>query len=198
MVAKSQIQDIFDKYRFDPSIAKKSKTWFEQQAVLLSKKRITPQAILTNNPANVKSSNSLIPGKLYMFVYDPKGKKELPYYDTFPLVFPWRKTADGFIGLNFHYLPHRLRIILLERLMVFANNQKMDETTKIRYSWALIDGVSKFNLAKPCVKQYLTSHLRTPLVNIPAGDWTTAMMLPVERFNKASKEFVWAESRKQL
>ena len=198
MAAKSQLQDIFDKYRYDPSIVKKSKTWFEQQALLLSKKRITPQMILTNDPANVKSANSLMPGKLYMFAYDAKLKKELPYYDKFPLVFPFRKTEDGFIGLNMHYLPHRLRIILMDRLMVFANNDKMDHTTKLRYSWALIDNVSKFSLAKPCVKRYLTNHLRSPLVNVPSNDWTTAMMLPVERFSGATKERVWADSRKKI
>ena len=198
MATKSQMQDIFDKYRYDPSIVKKSKTWFEQQALLLSKKRITPQMVLNNDPANVKSPNAIMPGKLYMFFYDPKLKAELPYYDKFPLVFPFRRMEDGFIGLNMHYLPHRLRIMLMDRLMIFANNDKMDATTKLRYSWALIDGVAKFNLAKPCVKRYLTNHLKSQLVNVPADDWTTAMMLPVERFTKASKEYVWSESRKKI
>ena len=198
MATKSQLQDIFDKYRYDPSIVKKSKTWFEQQALLLSKKRITPQMVLNNDPANVKSPNGIMPGKLYMFFYDPKLKAELPYYDKFPLVFPFRRMEDGFIGLNMHYLPHRLRIILMDRLMMFASNDKMDATTKLRYSWALIDGVAKFNLAKPCVKRYLTNHLKSQLVNVPADDWTTAMMLPVERFTKASKEYVWSESRKKI
>jgi hypothetical protein len=198
MATKSQMQDIFDKYRYDPSIVKKSKTWFEQQALLLSKKRITPQMVINNDPANVKSPNSIMPGKMYMFFYDPKLKAELPYYDKFPLVFPFRRMEDGFIGLNMHYLPHRLRIMLMDRLMIFANNDKMDATTKLRYSWALIDGVAKFNLAKPCVKRYLTNHLKSQLVNVPADDWTTAMMLPVERFTKASKEYVWSESRKKI
>jgi hypothetical protein len=198
MATKSQMQDIFDKYRYDPSIVKKSKTWFEQQALLLSKKRITPQMVINNDPANVKSPNSIMPGKMYMFFYDPKLKAELPYYDKFPLVFPFRRMEDGFIGLNMHYLPHRLRIMLMDRLMIFANNDKMDATTKLRYSWALIDGVAKFNLAKPCVKRYLTNHLKSQLVNVPADDWTTALMLPVERFTKASKEYVWSESRKKI
>ena len=42
---------------------------------------------------------------LNMFVYDPKYKKTLPYYDTFPLVLPLERYSDGFLGLNFHYLP---------------------------------------------------------------------------------------------
>ena len=41
-------------------------------------------------------------GKLNMFFYDPKHKKTLPYYDTFPLVLPLETYNDGFLGLNLH------------------------------------------------------------------------------------------------
>ena len=44
------------------------------------------------------------PGRLNMFVYDPKFKKKLPYYDTFPLVLPLENYSDGFLGLSFHSL----------------------------------------------------------------------------------------------
>ena len=197
MAKKSTLLDVFEKNQYDLKTAvKKSRAWFEQQVLIMTRQQLTPQRVLNGNPEQLVTR--IMPGHLYMFVYDPKTKAELPYYDRFPLVFPFRKTPDGFIGLNMHYLPHRLRIILMERLMIFASNDKMDATTKLRYSWALIDGVSKFSLAKPCVKRYLTNHLKSPLVNVPADDWTTAMMLPVERFTKATKEYVWSESRKKI
>ena len=41
-------------------------------------------------------------GRLNMFTYNPKHKKTLPYYDTFPLVLPIEKYPDGFLGINFH------------------------------------------------------------------------------------------------
>ena len=66
-------------------------------------------------------------GRLNMFVYDPKHKKTLPYYDTFPLVLPIEKYPDGFLGCNLHYLPIPLRIKLLDRLVDFSNNTKFDE-----------------------------------------------------------------------
>ena len=56
-------------------------------------------------------------GKLNMFFYDPKHKKKLPYYDTFPLVLPIEKYPDGFLGINMHYLPIPLRIRLLLSLI---------------------------------------------------------------------------------
>ena len=61
-------------------------------------------------------------GKLNLFVYDPKFKKTLPYYDTFPLVLPIDTFKGGFLGFNLHYLPINLRIRLLDRLIDDTNN----------------------------------------------------------------------------
>jgi hypothetical protein len=194
MAKKESFQDLFDRFRMDPDISRKSKTWFEQQALLLNKQQryLTPNKVMNNNPDVLRSK--VLPGKLYMFFYDPKTKDTLPYYDMFPLVFPYARVPGGFMGLNMHYLPYQLRIRLLDRLMVFASNKKMDETTKIRYSWETIAGLSKFSLANACVKHYLDNHVRSQFKLVPAGDWSTAMMLPVERFVGANKTVVWADS----
>ena len=191
-----ELKDIFEKYHYDKDIAKKSQTWFTQQVTLLNKKRITPNQVLRSD--HTKTQNNIVPGKMYMFFYDPKLKATLPYYDRFPLVFPFASTPDGFIGLNMHYLPHKLRFLLLDRLLMFKNNDKFDETTRIKYSWAAIDGMSKFAMAKPCVKRYLASHLKSPLTTVSSDDWATAMMLPVERFVGASLPSIWADSRKKI
>ena len=37
-------------------------------------------------------------GMMYSFKYDPKHKKTLPYYDTFPLIFPVEQYNDGILG----------------------------------------------------------------------------------------------------
>ena len=59
-----------------------------------------------------KRNNNPFFGRLNMFFYDPKFKKTLPYYDTFPLVLPLENYPDGFLGINFHYLPMNLRLQL--------------------------------------------------------------------------------------
>jgi hypothetical protein len=74
----------------------------------------------------------------------------------------------------------------------------MDETTRLKYSWQVIDGVSRFAAAQPCVKQYLTGHVRTQFRQIDAADWATAMLLPVERFVGASKQEIWSDSIKKI
>lgn len=186
--------DVFEKNRYNiDEISKKSRAWYQQQVLLLNRQRITPQKVLNSDAQQLR--NRISPGFMYMFFYDPKLKAELPYYDRFPLVFPFRAVKGGFYGLNFHYLPYNLRIQLLDRLMTFANNDKLDETTKIQYSWALIDGVSRFNTAKPCVKHYLYDHVRSSFRRVESPDWATAMMLPVERFVGASINEVWNDSR---
>ena len=46
-----------------------------------------------------KRDNKPFYGRLNMFFYDPKFKKKLPYYDTFPLVLPLESYSDGFLGI---------------------------------------------------------------------------------------------------
>ena len=189
------LKDVFERNQYDLlTSVKKSRAWFEQQVLIMSRQQLTPQRVLQGNPEQL--TTRVLPGFMYMFAYDPKGKAELPYYDKFPLVLPFRKSPDGFIGLNLHYLPYQLRVILLDQLLVFKNNSKLDETTKIKYSWELIDGASRYAAAKPCVKQYLTGHVRSQFRQINANDWATAMLLPIERFVGASKQEVWSDSKR--
>ena len=197
MAKNSTMLDVFERNKYDlATTVKKSKGWFEQQVTLLTKQQLTPAKVLNGNADDLVTR--IMPGHLYMYGYDPKGKKDLPYFDRFPLVFPFSKTPDGFIGLNMHYLPYQLRIRLLDALLMFKSNSRMDETTRLKYSWQAIDGVSKFAAAQPCVKRYLSGHIRTKFRQIPSDDWATAMLLPVERFIGASKQEIWSDSIKKI
>lgn len=191
------MQDVFERNQYDLlTSVKRSTSWFNKQVSSLAQQNITPNQVIKGNPS--QNTTTIQPGSLYMYAYDPKTKEDLPYYDRFPLVFPFRKTADGFYGLNMHYLPYDLRIYLLDALLTFKNNSRWDETTKLKYSWALIDGVSKYKAAQPCVKQYLNGHVRSQFRKVSSADWATAMLLPVERFVGASKQQVWSDSRKKI
>lgn len=188
-----QLTDIFKKNQYDLKQASlKSKSWFQQQTLLLTKQKITPAKIIKSDASKLKTT--VVPGSLYMFLYDAKHKETLEYWDRFPLVFPYEQTPDGFMGLNMHYLPYQPRIILLQRLMNFATNKQMNETTRIKYSWGLIKGVSKFKWAEPCLKHYLKEHLRSSLRKVEPIDWATAMLLPVEQFVGTTKQNVWRNS----
>jgi len=191
------MHETFERNKYDlKTAARKSRAWYNQQVLLLSKQGITPQRLMREDNSSLKSR--IIPGNLYMYVYDPKTKADLPYYDRFPLVFPYATAPGGFMGLNMHYLPYPLRIRLLDRLMVFKNNDKMDGTTRLKYSWSIIAGVSKFKMAEPCIKHYLLPHVKTAFKKVDVNDWATAMLLPVERFVKAPKEKVWKDSQASI
>ena len=55
-------------------------------------------------------------GGFYLYQYDPKWKDKLPWYDIYPLVFPF-DYAGGFYGINVHYLPPNARTDLMLRLL---------------------------------------------------------------------------------
>ena len=131
-------------------------------------------------------------GLLNMFVYDPKGKKKLPYYDTFPLVLPIEKYSNGFLGINLHYLSMPIRIRLLDRLVDYSNNDKFDKSTNLNVDYSRL---KKIDLIKPCLKRYLASNVRTKFRKVAADEFMVATLLPVQRFKKQSDSHVFAKSR---
>ena len=131
-------------------------------------------------------------GKLNMFVYDPKHKKKLPYYDTFPLVLPLETYPDGCLGINMHYLPIPLRIKLLDRLVDFSNNTKFDESTRLIVDYSKLKNIK---LIKPTLHRYLRGQMKSQFRRIDADEFTIVTLLPVQRFKKESAKTVWSDSR---
>ena len=108
-----------------------SRTWFRRKAQQL--RRVNRRELMREEEIELR--NRFMPGKMYMFFYDPKTKDKLPYYDGFPLVIPVERAEGGFYGLNIHYLPPILRAKFLDGLMDITTNQKYDETTRFRVAY---------------------------------------------------------------
>ena len=142
-----------------------------------------------------KRDNSPFYGRLNMFFYDPKFKKTLPYYDTFPLVLPLETYPDGFLGINFHYLPMSLRLQLLDKVVDYSNNTKFDESTRLAVDYSKLKNL---NLIKPTLKRYLAGRVKTQFRRVDADEFTVAALLPVQRFKKASAAEVYKDSRKLI
>ena len=133
--------------------------------------------IMSNTERN---RDATVIGKMYFFWYDPKNKDTLPMYDRFPLVFPIERYPDGFLGLNLHYLSFNERSALLNNLMKFRSNNKMNATTKLRVTYDLLNGVGRIAGAmRPCIKRYLFTQVRSSFVEVTADEWDKAMQLPV-------------------
>jgi hypothetical protein len=128
-------------------------------------------------------------GKLNMFVYGPKNRLTLPYYDTFPLVMPIGGISGGFLGINFHYLPIPLRMRLLDKVVNFPND--------VNYQ-----GLKRISLLKPTIKKYLNGFVKSEFRIIQSDEFVVAALLPVHNFKNAKKSVsaseVWADSRSMV
>ena len=171
-----------------------ARMWLREQA--LSVNSVNPKQVLTQQPDRMVTKITI--GRMYLFMYDPKTKKDLPYYDRFPLIFPFQKAPDGFYGINMHYLPHMMRAKLMDNLYTLSNNKNIDDTTQLRLSYEMLNKASKFRFFKPCVKHYLNNHVKSRFLWVPADKWDTALFLPLERFVGATKQQVWRDSRRMV
>ena len=135
--------------------SKQSAKWFLtkiREMTSISSTRILNDSLL-------EARKKPLVGRMFMFLYDPKGKDTLPYYDRFPLILMVGPAEKGFYGLNLHYLPPRERAIFFDRLMEFTNNKKYDETTRFRITYNLLSSVGKLRAFQACFKHYLFDHI---------------------------------------
>lgn len=147
--------------------------------------KIAAMRIPTNRSNILHDANRISPkafiGRMYFFHYDPKYKETLPQWDKFPLVIPIDIHADGFTGLNLHYLDPYSRLVLLDRLQDFINNDKYDDTTRMQLSYKLLSQSRRYQLIEPCIRRYLISHIMSSIIYIEPDQWETACFLPTEK-----------------
>jgi hypothetical protein len=169
-----------------------ARDWYREKAREV--RSVNPAKIISQNTKY--NRNQIRPGFMYLFGYDPKTKEDLPYYDKFPLIFPFESMEGGFLGMNLHYLPPLMRARLMDNLYDLVNNERFDETTKIKASYNFLNSAARYKYFKPCIKRYLNSHVMTKFLLIPASEWDVALFLPLERFQKENKNTVYRESRR--
>jgi len=172
----------------------KSLVWFRKQVQKTTRgQKVSFKSVMSRKDALVAKMFS---GRMYHFRYDPKWKDKIPYWDIFPLVIPIDFYADGFSGLNLHYLPPKLRAKLFDSLTSVLNDDGLNQKAKFRLTYQLLSGVKRFRLFKPTFKRYLYKHVRTRFLWIPPIEWQIALFLPSQRFRMAKSETVWTDSRK--
>jgi hypothetical protein len=173
----------------------KAREWFRQAAQKVTDVR--PTDLFRQMEKNTKRTiNISSVGSMFLYQYDPKTKDKLPYYDTYPLAFIVDLKPGGWTGLNLHYLPPYYRAKLMNSL--YDITIKEGEKMKVQMSYNLLGSARKFGLFKPCYKRYLSAHVQSRLLFIEPDKWDMAMMLPLQRFAKASEEQVWKDSRKAM
>ena len=171
----------------------KPASWYKDQIRKLGLNTIDTQRLMKEG----KLSSRALPGFMYLFKYDPKDKN-IPYYDMFPLVIPFRRVNEGFIGINFHYLPYPIRLNILKEFEKYASDKNLNERTRVRLNYRLIERSRVFRFVSPAIRRYSNQQLRTRLLNIPFNDWQVASQLPVQKFRKATMETAIRDSIKKF
>ena len=177
-----------------PAKEQQSRTWYRDTANKF--KTVNERNLMKGDTDRLRSQPKI--GHMYMFYYDAKHKETLPYFDRFPMIFPYKKVRGGFMGINLHYLPHILRAKLMDSLYDISSNDLYDETTKLRMSYNILSSASKYKWFKPCIKHYLTTQVRSRFLYVYPAEWDIALFLPLERFSGASKSKVWSDSKKLI
>ena len=171
---------------------RESRKWFQKN---VEKLKMPSRNALLKDDALDPASKTMV-GSMYMYFYDPKHKKTLPYYDRFPLTIMIDKAPGGVVGLNLHYLRPDIRAKFLDELMKLAPSKVKNNTRLTKLRMELLASTRKYKEFKPCYKHYLTSKVASRLVRVPMTEWEIAIFLPTEQFKKTSKANVWKESIK--
>jgi hypothetical protein len=175
---------------------KESREWFRKRMSTLRASRMNRNALMKNEDLIIESQPTV--GSMYMYYYDPKTKKTLPFYDTFPLTIVIGPAEDGFYGLNLHYLPPVLRAKLLDKLMDNLSNSKFNETTRFKVNYQLLQRISGAPYYKACLKRYLFNHVGSKFAMVQPPEWEIATFLPTASWKKSSASEVYRDSRKRL
>ena len=177
-----------------PAKEEESRNWFRDKAKRV--RNLDQRSLMQSGIVRGR----VMPGFMYMFSYDPKLKDTLPYYDRFPLVFPFGKVEGGFMGLNLHYLPRNYRAVLMDALYdeEYLSDTDFNAKTKLVINYQILNSTSKLEYFKPCVKTYLYSHVKSRYILVPSNEWDIALFLPTENFAKASKEKVQRDSVRKI
>jgi len=191
-----QISDRGTSEGITPNSTQDARDWYRDAASQVASVNTNR---LMNDKQNVVPSLTIKNiGQMFMFFYDPKMKDILPYYDIFPLMFLVDFQPNGFLGINLHYLPTYYRAQLMNGLYSIASDDKYDDNTRLKISYKLLKSASQLSNFSPCLKRYLWSNVQGQFLNVQPKNWDTALMLPTERFKKATKSRVHNDSVKAL
>ena len=171
-----------------------SRNWFLDKVDFISK-NISRDRLIRQDPMSPVAK--VMPGMMYMFYYDPKHSKTLPYYDSFPLVILIDMDSTGMTGLNLHYLPVHLRQKLFYGLLNRVSGV-IDEKAYINITYDFLKNTRSLKEYRPCYKKYLTGQIRGSIAKVPANEWETAVHLPLALFRKQNEDTVHRRSEEMI
>lgn len=150
----------------------------------------------TQNEAKITRTR-FQPGKIYVFKYDPKYKKELPWFDANPVVLAIEQVNNNDLGINLNLLPVPYKEKLLDELFtkmrIKVDKKETDEILKIdalkeKPLRITYDGIKAY-LEKDgyefALRQYIPSRKRNQAV-VSYSKWPEIALCDFMDFNKTN------------
>lgn len=172
--------------------------WSQNITQILGRINPDDQAAMIQKYGQFKSTlvspRSIISGMFYSFRYMAK---TVDTYDQYPLILVLDKTRDGILGMNFHYLPLKIRFALFESMMPLIIPLPVSQLSLIKLTYGRLMKrrlIGRF----PTIKRYTYPEIKSQAIFISPLEWAVALSYPSERFIGTTPSMVWAESRKHL
>lgn len=142
------------------------------------------------------SSNDLNNHNMIFFRYDAKFKDEV--WDKTPLIFILRRSRGYTLGLNLHWTPIPLRLILI-KLVFKLNKQAIKNNQSLKITYQQLKPILIGGGFGPVIRLYINKRMSRNGLVIPPEFWLVAANLHAETFTggysadalyaKASQDF---------
>lgn len=121
-------------------------------------------------------------GYIYFFNYQPPNTDKLPFYDKFPLVLSMGFNGSDLIGINLHYLPIRIRLYVVYKILksIPANSK---ESTRIRINSILTSRVIR-KYIMVLGEKYELKNIRSKIKLVTPDEFMIMCFLPIQKFIK--------------
>ena len=160
---------IFEKIQEKSNGVTESKGWYRSQIFENIKKENNPSSLINeeiNDDADVsfnRDQNKITAFpklfSLMFYQYKAKTRRDLPFYDKYPLSFILSANPNSFFAINLHYYSPGERVGMASGL----KENKIPRVSK---------GAHK----------YLLSEVKSPYLNLAIQEWSTICLLPIEEF----------------
>jgi hypothetical protein len=155
---------IFEQIQEETGGRSQSREWYREKVFdkspedIISEERSDEVGDILERDQN-RSTSFPILFNLMLYKYKAKTRRDLPYYDKYPLSFVLEMDAKSFFAVNLHYYSPEERMGLVMSLAE--------------------DKIPRFRKG---AHKYLISEVRSPYLILAQQEWQTMCLLPVEEF----------------
>jgi len=141
---------------------------------------------LLDKPRRLKGSD-FVPGALIMFAYNAKDKNSA--YDGRPLCLVLRHSKKYTLGLNWHWMPPKLREKVMDGIMK-QNKKNIKKGLPITVNYQMIKRLIRG--LGPVVRLYINKRISPKGVVVPSYQYYKVIHLRGEHFIGISSKTAWA------